>query len=199
MQLGLPMVAGDHEEDVMLFGFPIVLEVADVGADLFADSVQGLGGSIPLQVEDDPGSCDQIDARAVRCRNRTLVLLGRPTALRTDVLLTEPDEQTLLWMLAAFAGHTYKELVGLQVVDRMPAVVASIVTALDICAGLIAMQVGEDARSPLRDEDQGVTTPDAGRLDEQPAVDQPVIAESLEAHLAGADAGEEELFDLESV
>ena len=44
-----------------------------------------------------------------------------------------------------------------------------------------------------------MTAPDAGSLDDFPAVEQALVTEDLEAHLAGAEAGEEELLDLESV
>jgi hypothetical protein len=44
-----------------------------------------------------------------------------------------------------------------------------------------------------------VTAPDAGSLDDFPAVEQALVAEDLEAHLARAEAGEEELLDLERV
>ncbi len=44
-----------------------------------------------------------------------------------------------------------------------------------------------------------MTAPDAWSLDDFPAVEQALVAEDLEAHLTGAEVGEEELLDLERV
>ena len=44
-----------------------------------------------------------------------------------------------------------------------------------------------------------MTTTNSGGFDDFPAVDETGIFEGLESHLTGAEAGEEELFDLEGV
>jgi len=44
-----------------------------------------------------------------------------------------------------------------------------------------------------------MTTTNAWSFDDFPAVDETEISEGLESHLTGAEAGEEEFFDLEGV
>ena len=44
-----------------------------------------------------------------------------------------------------------------------------------------------------------MTTTDAWGFDDFPAIDESEILEGLKPHLAGAEAGEEEFFDLEGV
>jgi hypothetical protein len=44
-----------------------------------------------------------------------------------------------------------------------------------------------------------MTTTNAGGFDDFPGVDETEIFEGLESHLTGAEAGEEEFFDLEGV
>src|SRR5487761_418227 len=146
-----------------------------------------------------PAAASQIDPTAVRRRDRRLVLAcGRP-ALGPDVLLAVPDEQALILALSALRDHGDEELIGLQVVGGMPAVVAGVVTALDVSPGLVAMPVGEHPRPSGGDQEQRMTTTNAWGFDDFPAVDESQIFEVLKPHLAGAEAGEEELFDLEGV
>src|SRR5487761_765834 len=126
-----------------------------------------------------PAAASQIDPTAVRRRDRRLVLAGRRPALGPDVLFAVPDEQALVLALSALRDHGDEELAGLQVVGGMP--------------------VGEHARAAGGDQEQRMTTTNAWGFDDFPAVEETEIFEGLKPHLAGAEAGEEELFDLEGV
>ncbi|MEO9049680.1 MAG: hypothetical protein ABI334_08780 [Candidatus Dormiibacterota bacterium] len=64
------------------------------------------------------------------------------------MLLAVPDEQPLVLALSALRDHGDEELVGLQVVGGVPAVVAGVVAAPHIVAGIVAMPVGEHSRPP---------------------------------------------------
>jgi len=59
------------------------------------------------------------------------------------VLLTVPDKQALVLALSALRDDGDEELVGLQVVGGVPAVVAGVVAAPDVVAGIVPMPVGE--------------------------------------------------------
>lgn len=110
-----------------------------------------------------------------------------------------PEQQSLAGQLPAAADQTDEELVGLQVVEGMPAVVAGVVAALDVVARIVAMPVGEHPGPPRRDQAHGVTTFHARCLDHFPDVDEAETLEMLKTYLAGAEAGKEEFCDLERV
>ena len=61
------------------------------------------------------------------------------------MLFAVPDEQALVLTLSALRDHGDEELVGLQIVGGMPAVVAGIVAAFDVVPGILTMPVGEHA------------------------------------------------------
>ena len=113
------------------------------------------------------------------------------------MLFAIPEQQAFIWPLTCVGDQGDEELVGLQVVRRVPAVVASIVAALDVGLRLVTMPVSEHPRPPRRDQEQGVTTSDAGGLDNFPGLDQSEIFEVLKSHLTGTQSGKEKLFDLE--
>src|SRR6266567_4171578 len=153
LQLVLAIVGRDHEEHVMLLSVAKVLEVADVGGDLLAHPVHRFGRAIPLQVEEDAPAIGEIDPAAVRRRRGPFVLARRRAALGPDLLLAMPEQQSLVSQLPAPAGQGDEELVGLQVVEGVPAVVAGVVAALDVCARVLTVPVGEHPGSPRRDQE----------------------------------------------
>jgi hypothetical protein len=137
---------GDDEENVVQLGVAVVLEVTDVGADLLAQASQRLGRPIPLQVEKDAASGRQIDPTAVGRGDGPHVLAAGLSPLCPHVLFAVPDKQALVLTLSALRDHVDEKLIGLQVVGGMPAVVASVVAALDVVSGIVAVPVGEHPR-----------------------------------------------------
>src|SRR5438105_5494944 len=103
------LVVGDDEQDVVLVGVAVVLEVGDVGGDLLAHPLQRLGGPIPLELEEDPPSVGAVDPTPIRSRNRLLDLARPPPALLADLLLTTPDLETLAAYLSAAAPQGTEE------------------------------------------------------------------------------------------
>ncbi len=101
--------------------------------------------------------------------------------------------------ISAAAHQGDEELVRLEVVDSMPAVIPRLVAALDVGALVVAVPVGEHPGPPRRDQAHGMTTPDAWRLNDFPDVDQTERLELLKSYLTGTEAGEEELLELERV
>jgi hypothetical protein len=98
--------------------------------------------------------------------------------------------------LSAAAHQGDEELVGLKVVDGMPAVIPRLMAALDVGALVVSVPVGEHPGPPRRDQAHGMATPDARCLDDFPDVDQTERLELVESDLAGTEAREEELLEL---
>jgi len=193
------VVVGDDEQDVVLICVAVVLEVGDIGGDLLAHPLQRLCGPIPLEVEEDPPSVGAVDPAPVRRGYPLLDLARALPVLLADLLLTAPDLESLAAYPSAAAHQGDEELVGLEVVDGVPAVIPRLMAALDVGALVVAMPVGEHPSPPRRDQAHGMTTTDARCLDDFPNVDETQRVELVESDLTGTKAGEEELLELERV
>ena len=184
---------------MLLFCVAPVLEVGDIGVDLQPHPLQRLGGTVPLQLKDDSSPVGKVDPAPVRRGDPLLELARSLAALLADLLLTGPDQESLALCIPAAADQGDEELVGLEVVDGMPAVIASLVAALDVGALVVAVPVGEHPRPPRRDQAHGMTTTHARCLNDFPGVDETKRLQLLESDLTRTKAGKEELLELQRV
>src|SRR6266511_4934475 len=105
--------------------------------------------AVPLEIEEDATLGLEVDAAAVWRGNGPLKFPRHFAALGPHVLLAIPMEQALGPPLPALHHQGDKELVGLQIVRGVPAVVADSMAALDIRALIVAVPVGEHPGSPV--------------------------------------------------
>jgi hypothetical protein len=131
-----------------------------------------------------------------RCHGSSL-FPGEEPAISATGFLANPAEQPLPQAEPAGEHQVDEEAVGLEVVDHVPAVVASILGPVDVGPRRLAVEVGEQMGAPRRDENEGRAAGHAWGFEHLPSVDKTVVPEVLKPQLRGSNAGEEEVTDLE--
>ena len=157
-----PMQDKQHVFAVGAFG---VFVEPDVGAQLRAETADGLGTAIPFQIESDGAIAAEVKTLTIRRGDWSSMFLGPGAPAAAAALLTNPEQQPLVHLHPTGQGQIYEEPVGLQVVGEVPAVVAGIFRPADIGPRGMPAKLRQQPASAWCEQEHRWSAGEARRID----------------------------------